>query len=113
MKKTKFRTRLPLFIATIIFSLASFDAFFNLNFWLGFLNLFMAITNITATKYFQKYPELNTVFLGILNAIVAFITAWIFIEAGKEYIQFAWILTGVVYLFVSFRLLNLAQKKYL
>ncbi len=113
MEKTKLRTHLPLLIAAIIFSLATFGAFYNQNYWWGLLNLFMVIANLAAIKYFQKYPELTTVFLGILNAIVAFITAWIFIEAGKEYIQFTWILTGVIYLFVSFRLLNLAQQKYL
>ncbi len=113
MNKSKFKARFPLILAVIIFGSASIDAFIFQDFWWGVLNLFVVIANIGALKYSENYPELSAVFLGILNAAIAFLTAWICIDEGKQYIQFVWIAVGVVYLASSYIFLNKAQKKYL
>ncbi|KAA3609751.1 MAG: hypothetical protein D8M58_09105 [Calditrichaeota bacterium] len=113
MKKTELKIRIPLIFAAIIFAAAASDAFINQNIWWGTLNLFVAIANLFALKIAPKYPELTTVFLGILNALIAFLTAWIYIEEGKQYIQFVWVFTGIIYLVVSYLFLNKAQKKYM
>ena len=113
MIKSEFKIRFPLILAAIIFGLVSFDAFSNQYIWWGRLNLVITISNIIALKYSDGHPELIVVFLGILNAANAFLTSWIYIEKGKQYIQFVWILTGIVYLIVSYLFLNKVQKKYL
>jgi len=113
MNKLQFKIRLPLILAAVIFGLAAFDAFANQYIGWGLFNLVITIANLIALKYSEKHPELTTVFLSILNAAAAFLTAWVFIEEGKQYIQFVWILTGVVYLVVSYLFSNKAQKKYL
>ena len=113
MNRSKLKTRLPLILAVLIFGSASLEAFTNQHIWWGLLNLFTTFANIIALKYSAKHPELIAVFLGVLNAVIAFTTAWVYIEEGKQYIQLVWILTGMIYLVVSYLFLNKTQEKYL
>ena len=113
MKYSNIKRRLPLIAAVLIFSISSLDYFLKNYLWLGFLNLFIAICNLLTLKFSLKHFELTSVFISILNATISIVTAWLFIDADKSYIQFAWIAVAVAYLFIAYLFLNKAQKMYL
>lgn len=112
MKNEKLKARLPLILAVIIFLSAAIGAISDGSYWFAVFNLLAAIGNIFALKYAGKNQEFVNVFTAIINAFLAYITAYIYLAAGKQYIQYAWFLVGSVYLFTSFLFLKKLQKKY-
>ncbi|MCB0282212.1 MAG: hypothetical protein H6627_13005 [Calditrichae bacterium] len=112
MKKREFKTKLPLIFAVIIFTTTAVGAFSDGSYWFAVFNLLAAIGNIFALKYAGKNQEFVNIFTAIINAFLAYITAYIYLADGKQYIQYAWFLVGSVYLFTSFLFLKKLQKKY-
>ena len=112
MKKENLRVRLPLIVAAFAFFAFSVDAFSHGNIGWGIFNLFAAMINSVILKYLYRQPELINVFVNILNAVVAFVTAYNSIQAGKHYIRYAWFIAGFGALTVALLFLKKAQKKY-
>ena len=83
MKKENLRVRLPLIVAAFVFFAFSVEAFSHGNIGWGIFNLFAAMVNTVILKYLYRQPELINVFVNILNAVVAFVTAYNSYSGGK------------------------------
>lgn len=83
------------------------------HFWMGTLHLLYAFINLAIPLLSKKYPEIGYLFLGIFNALLSFVTIWIYVGYSNPFIKIVWLVCGFLFLIISMKNLNKAFKKYL
>lgn len=86
-----------LLLSAFPFILAATDSAFYGNLLAITANAVMAAANLAALFWIEKKPGKTQLILGILNAAMAFLTAWMFDAAGKQYLPVAWVLVGILF----------------
>ena len=91
----------------IAFLVSGFDCMNNNDLIvMGIASFVVGTVNLAALGFFKKFSFIVKVVLLAVNAIFAFLSAYIYIQAGKDKIQYAWMAVGllsIVVIFISYR----------
>lgn len=95
------RNQKLLLLSAFPFFLAGTDSVFHGN-WIAIsLNLAMGGLNLLGLFWIEKYHFPVQIGLSLANSAMAFTTAWLFKEAGKEYLPLIWLFVGLLFLFTA------------
>lgn len=95
------RNQKLLLLSSFPFFLAGTDNVFYGN-WIAIsLNLAMGGLNLLGLFWIEKYHFPVQFGLSLANSAMAFTTAWLFKEAGKEYLPLIWLFVGLLFLFTA------------
>ncbi len=100
----KFRKKYPnivLILTSLAFLASGIDCIENDLKVLGFLSFFVAFLNFVSLFYFKKYPLYSKITLLIINALFALASSYLFFIAGKDKIQYGWLLVFIAYLIAT------------
>lgn len=97
MKKDK-KLRLPLILAAGVFLVAGVDALQHGAPLVGTVDLAAAFVNLAAIGFVKRSPLLTSIIVNLMNAIVAGVMTLAAIQAGKQYIQYAWVVVLLFFL---------------
>lgn len=92
------RQQLALAVGAIPFLAAGIDAIGMGDTLFGTINLAMAILNLAAIRFLDRYSLQANITLAVLNAFVALLVAHNYDLAGKKGLPYAWLLISVGYL---------------
>ena len=100
----KFRKKYPnmvLILTGLSFLASGFDCIENNLKILGFLSIFVAFLNFVSLFFFKKYPFYSKIIMLIINALFALASSYLFLIAGKDKIQYGWLMVFVAYLIAT------------
>ena len=92
------RQKLALAVGAIPFLAAGIDAITMGDTLFGAVNLAMAILNLAAIRFLDRYSLQANILLAVLNAFVALLVAHNYNLAGKTGLPYAWLLISIGYL---------------
>ena len=69
---------------------------------LGIASFIVGIANLAALRFLKKFSFIVKVVLLVVNAIFAFLSAYVFIQAEKNMIQYGWMAVGIINMVVIF-----------
>lgn len=92
------RQKLALAVGAVPFLTAGIDAIGMGDTLFGAVNLAMAVLNLTAIRFLDRYSLQANILLAVLNAFVALLVAHNYDLAGKKGLPYAWLLISIAYL---------------
>lgn len=99
--KRETRVRISLVIGFMAFFFAGWDSLDHNLVILGVSNFLLAGANLISLFFVKEKGSMVNIILLLLNAILAFIVAFGYFDAGKKTLPLAWVIVGFLYLSVS------------
>ena len=93
---------IPLIFAAFMFLLSGVDAIQSDVDLLIYSCFIIAFVNMISIKFINLYPMSIVILLHFLDSIGAFLVAIVMVQSGKQYIQYAWFLTSLLYFIAAF-----------
>ena len=88
-------------IATgIAFIISGIDCIENNLMVIAIASFIVGVINIVACFFIIKYQFFIKISLLIFNSVFAFLSSYIYFEAGRDKIQYGWAAVGFIYLIV-------------
>jgi len=97
------RVRISLVVGFIAFFFAGWDSLDQNYLILGGSNFSLAGANIISLLFMKRKMSTANIILLMLNAILAFIVAYGYYDAGKKALPVAWMMVGIIYMLVSIK----------
>ena len=80
----------------IAFIASGMDCLENSLLFIAISSFIVGALNIAASLFVTRHPFMIKIFLLFINAVFAFLSSYAFFIAGKDKIQYAWAVVGVV-----------------
>ena len=96
MRLSKKYPKIMLIGTGIAFIVSGLDCLENDLLFIAVISFIVGIINIVSCLFVIKHPFFIKIFLLSINAVFAFLSSYIYFEAGREKIQYGWIAVGLI-----------------
>jgi len=90
-----------LLLNTLLFFLGAYDAYMQDKLTLFLVLVVTALANFFMMLFKGEYKSWLNLFVFLLNSMIAFLLARDYYLGGSNYIHFAWLAAGIVYLIAT------------
>jgi len=110
-KTSRLRERFPYLLAAAALVPAIWQAGVEGQLVLAGLSAALLLVNLAALRWQRRFRLLLPMVVNLLNAAVCLVLAWQATAQGKQWIQYAWVGAGVVFLVVAAVVLPLRHRR--
>jgi hypothetical protein len=100
MRLRKKYPKLVLIATGIAFIVSGIDCLENNLMVIAISSFIVGIINIVACLFMIRHPFFIKISLLIINSVFAFLSSYIYFEAGRDKIQYGWLAVGIISLIV-------------
>jgi hypothetical protein len=100
MRLRKKYPKLVLIATGIAFIVSGIDCLENNLMVIAISSFVVGIINIVACLFMTRHPFFIKISLLIINSVFAFLSGYIYFEAGRDKIQYGWLAVGIINLIV-------------
>ena len=104
--------KIMLIVTGIAFIISGIDCLENNMMLIAISSFIVGFINIVACLFMIRHPFFVKILLLIINAVFAFLSSYIYLKAGKDMIQYAWLAIGIISLIaIGFAYRKRAKEK--
>ena len=107
MRLSKKNPRIMLIGTGIAFIFSGLDCMENHLMVIAISSFIVGLINIITCFFIIKHPFFVKISMLIINSIFAFLSSYIYFEAGRDKIQYGWLAVGIISLII----IGIAYKK--
>ncbi len=95
---------------SIVFLAGAYDFWDQNKIWMAVILFFAGMINLTITEIFKTNRIKVKLVMMAANCLIAGFIAYNYLQEGKYYIQYAWMIVALIYLVFTIRLLMKHSK---